>query len=282
MDIIKACVLTQHQCDEVNELQRAAYRRYRLKNKVSTTNDINFDLSVPCFFLGYVGERLVAFLSLFIPTSDEAEVVAFTHPQFCDKGCFTLLFDEAKAVLRRNKIHNVLFAVEPRSRSGLAVLKTLGCFNPGHSEQRMLSSSPSLAPDCSRLQLFEVDNSNRTLFQQALLAVFNEKDNFNSFCNAVIYSDLRHGYIVYTDRPIGVFNLNIEDDIAFLYGVGIIEELRGKGYGGCLMGHAMREGFKYANRMALDVDIENKPAHNLYEKCGFKTDFRVDYYSMTI
>lgn len=279
MTIVKTATLTPLQQSQIETLQTAAYKKHKLQNLAFLSNDINFDRQLPCFFLGYVGEQLVAFLTLFMPTRTEAEVTAFTHPDYQNKGCFGLLLDEAIAVLRRVRIRELLFAVEPQSRSAAAVLRTLGCSTLVRSEYRMRAASLRDVPDCGALQMFEVDQSNRQLFRAAVAAVYPKERDMDNFYDSVVSTDLRHGYILYSDRPIGIFSLGLEHGDSMLYGVGIAPEYRGKGYGKQLMGHAMREGFRFAKSMSLDVDSNNPVAYHLYLKCGFKVEFQVDYYS---
>lgn len=278
MDIIKTNILSESQQLEINKLQQAAYKKHGLMNSAWLSNEINYDRSIPCFFMGYVGERLVSFLSLFLPTRQEAEVVAFTHPDFQRKGCFSLLLEEAEAVLRRAKINTVVFAIETKSRSGMAVLKTFPGAKYDRSEYRMRADYRVKVPDSNGTRCFEVDQSNKELFRTALALVFPDSQDRNNFYDAVVNSDLRRGYIIYRDRPIGVFNIGIEDGDSFIYGVGIASEYRGMGYGKKLMGHAMREGLRFSKNLVLDVDSENPVALSLYKKCGFAIDFQVDYY----
>lgn len=277
MTIIKTNSLTTEQERDIALLEKAAYKKYKLGNSAFLSNDINFSRSIPCFFMGYVGERLAAFLTLFMPTKQEAEIVAFTHPDFWEKGCFGQLFDEAAVTLLKYGIKEVLFAVEPKSKNAQAVLKTLGCTDPEHSEYRMVVTSLDKAPDYSGVHFFEVDNSNKELFRAAIAAVYPDDKDMDNFYDAVVSSDTRHGYILYTDRPIGIFNIGTEQG-ASLYGVGISPEFRGRGYGKKLMGYAMREGLSLSDKLTLDVDSDNPVAYALYLKCGFKTEFQVDYY----
>ncbi|MEG1875321.1 MAG: GNAT family N-acetyltransferase, partial [Angelakisella sp.] len=274
--------LTQTEKLAVALLEDAAYKKNKLQNHAFLQNDINFDREIPCFFLGYVGERLVTFLAVFLPTRTEAELLAFTHPEFQNKGCFGLLFTEACRVLIALRIREVVFAVEPASKSAHAVLKTLGNTKLLRSEYRMVVSNLNRAPDPGGLQLFEVDSTNKELFRAALAAAFPEAENQENFYDSVLHSDLRRGYIVYRDRPVGVFNLELGEEHTFLYGVGIAPDFRGKGYGKQLMGHAMRQGLTLGKRIVLDVDSQNPIAFHLYQSCGFQIDFQVDYYGYRI
>ena len=100
-----------------------------MQNAVFLSNELNVDRTAPCFYLGYVKaeeksgeEKLVSFLSVFFPTKEDGEIVAFTHPGFRRRGYFTALCQEAVEDLRRTGIGRAVFAVEPQSRSGTAVL----------------------------------------------------------------------------------------------------------------------------------------------------------------
>lgn len=282
MTITKTNALTDGQKQEIQALENAAYKKYKLQNHAYLTNEINFDRKIPCFFLGHVGERLVAFLTTFLPTRQEGEIVAFTHPDFQRKGCFSQLLAEASRILILHRIRDVVFAVEPASKNGLAVLKTFGNVGCGRSEYRMSVSSLKNAPPYGDLQFFEVDISNQELFRTALAVVYPDNNDRDNFFDAVLHSDLRRGYIAYKDRPIGVFNIGMEQGDAFIYGVGVAKEFRGVGYGKELMGYAMHEGLRLAKKLVLDVDSDNPVAIHIYKKCGFKIDFQVNYYKYKI
>ena len=69
-----------------------------MQNAVFLSNELNVDRTAPCFYLGYVKaeeksgeEKLVSFLSVFFPTKEDGEIVAFTHPGFRRQGYFTAL-----------------------------------------------------------------------------------------------------------------------------------------------------------------------------------------------
>ena len=81
---IKACAaLTARERAEILALQDEVYRAENLKNTVWLQTESHFDRTVPCFYLGYENGRLTSFLSLFLPTKDEAEVTAGSSRRFC-------------------------------------------------------------------------------------------------------------------------------------------------------------------------------------------------------
>ncbi|MEG0541562.1 MAG: GNAT family N-acetyltransferase [Angelakisella sp.] len=282
MRIEKTNVLTMEQIKAVSDLEKAAFKKHRLENHAFLSNDINFDKRIPCFYMGYDGDRLVAFLSFFIPTQQEAEISAVTHPDFQRRGYFTELLNAAKSTLLAHKIKKILFVLEPKSKSGLGVLKTFqgNCFE--RSEYRMSLDNLDNVPSWDPLQFFEVDQSNKALFQEVLRQIHPDMEDQDNYVEAVVNSDTRKGYIAYRETPIGVFNINYEDGNAFLYGVGIAEKHRGNGFGKQLTGYAIAQGLKNAPKVVLDVDSDNPTAFHIYKKCGFQIDFQVDYYSYNL
>ena len=138
-------------------------------------------------------------------------------------------------------------------------------------------------PKYNDLFFSEVNYENKKIFSDITLDAFNDLDENDSFIDTVIECENRVGCIAYkNDTPIGVFDYNYEDRDAFLYGVAIHGDYRGKGFGKQLIGFALEEGLKKRNKVVLDVDSNNPIAFNLYKKCGFKIDFQVDYYKYKI
>ena len=76
---IKACaVLTEQERAEILALQSEVYNGENLKNTVWLQTESHFDRTVPCFYLGRENDVLTAFLTLFLPSQEKAEVTAFT------------------------------------------------------------------------------------------------------------------------------------------------------------------------------------------------------------
>lgn len=65
------------------------------------------------------------FLTIFLPTREEGEISAFTHPDYRRQNNFKKLFKEAGEVLKENDVPKVLFVTEPESYTSKEVLKKL-------------------------------------------------------------------------------------------------------------------------------------------------------------
>ena len=152
MYIFETAVLTPRQTEQVRALEQAACAPEALENGAWLSNELNFDRALPCFYLAWPQDAPgpedapAAFLTLFLPTREQAEVVAFTHPAHRRRGYFKALCARAAARCRAAGIPEFLFAVEPRSAGGRAVLETTpGCVW-SHSEYRMEYTGPAPVP----------------------------------------------------------------------------------------------------------------------------------------
>ncbi|MCY6354473.1 GNAT family N-acetyltransferase [Clostridium sp. ZS2-4] len=271
--------LTENQMTEILNLETVAFCEDALENYAFLSNEINFDKTLQCFYIGYENDELIAFLTTFMPTSYEAEILAVTHPDHRGKGCFKKLFQTAKETLLLAGINKILLVIEPKSKSGVEVIKNFECTKLERSEYRMSYDGSKTLPEYQDLQFFEVNNQNKETFAEITRDAFPDLEESSNFIDTVIFSKNRKGYIAYKeDIPVGVFDFNYEEGDTFLYGVGIARPYRGKGFGKQLVGFALNEGLKKFDKVVLDVDSENPIAFNLYKKCGFQIDFQVDYY----
>lgn len=280
MRIEKTNILTENQMAEILNLETIAFRTDNLENHAFLSNEINFDKTMPCFYMGYENDELIAFLTTFMPTSYEAEISAVTHTEHRKKGYFKKLFKAAKETLLLAGVNKILLIIEPKSKSGVEVIKNFNGCNLERSEYRMSHNGSKTLSEHGGVNFFEANNQNKEIFTEIMLNAFPDLEESSNFIDTVISSENRKGYIAYKEEiPVGVFNFNYEEGSSFLYGVGIAASYRGKGFGKQLVEFALTEGLKKSDKVVLDVDSENPIAFNLYKKCGFRIDFQVDYYS---
>lgn len=279
MRIEKTNILSDKQIKSIKGLEYTVLKEENLKNNAFLSNEINFNKTVPCFYLAYEKDELVAFLNTFIPSTSEGEVIALTHPKFREKGYFKALFQCAKEELLKVGVEKVLLSIEPKSKSGLAVLKKFKEVKWEHSEYKMVHDGLEDIPKYSHLNFIELDNLNREIYVGINLESFPGLEYNKNFIDTIIDSESRKGYIAYENEvPIGAFALKYDKEEAYIYNFGINPKYRGNGFGKELIGYAINEGFKECDKVVLDVDSNNPIAFNLYKKCGFKIDYQVDYY----
>ena len=77
------------------------------------------------------------------------------------------------------------------------------------------------------------------------------------------------------DEPVAVARLSQGDGVAGIYGLGVREPWRGRGYGRLLTTIVTRAGLAIGNRLVwLSVDDENAAARHVYDGLGFREAFR--------
>lgn len=286
MKIEKTYILTEEQKNNINNLQKICNDFENLKAEVFLSNEINFDKNIPCFFLGYEKEKLVAFLTIFLPTREEGEISASTHPDYRRQNNFKKLFKEAREVLKENGVPKVLFVAEPKSDTSKEVLKKIGKTELIRSEYTMSYSKEKFQKkkNKSGLEFEIISEDNKKIYSQMTEEIFKMAEGTSdNFVENAINSPDREAYIGYLAKEkIGIFNMNYTDDGVFLYGLGIRDCFKRKGYGEEFLNFALEKAFEKGEKAILDVDSDNMPAYNLYKKLGFKIEFQADYYEYYI
>ena len=271
--------LTAAQCAEIEALQSAVYTAEGLQNTAWLSNEINFDRSIPCFFLGYEDDILAAFLTLFLPTREEGEVVAFTALADRHKGYFTALLNAAKDTLRQYGVPRLLFAVEAKSTEGLRYLQKHFPFaEHSHTEWRMRCVPEKyVLPD----HISAVRVTAKTAKDYASV-VLEEYGGDEAAVMQRLQAENRTTYLVRDgDMPVGVFAF-AQGEALTLFGVVVADSVRGKGYGNALLQAALNIACETGKDVELDVDSENPSALHLYRKYGFQPVFEVQYWRAEI
>ena len=281
MDIICQNQLTECQKKQVQQLEELCAKEEGLKNRAFLSNELSFDKSLPCFYLAYDEEQLVSFLSVFIPTRQEAEVSAYTHPQHRRKGYFNTLLQKAQAVLGQAGVPKLLFVAEPQSKSAAGVLWHRNCRHIDRTEYTMEYTGP--IPTVDGLVCLEpLSEQNKAQAVAISSAVFGMEEGEDNFIENTLKDPARKGFLAKMEEDaIGIFSLHFEASRVYLYGLGLLECYRGKGYGKNLVLLALRQAFANVETktVVLDVDSQNPPALALYRGVGFTTIFQADYYT---
>jgi len=90
-------------------------------------------------------------------------------------------------------------------------------------------------------------------------------------------------FAVHGEQVISKVHLQLIDGLGGIYGLGVLPEYRGKGFGrAILLGAVARLKEMQANEIMLQVATENANALHLYESCGFETTSNMDYYEMVL
>ncbi|EGW37639.1 GNAT family N-acetyltransferase [Desulfosporosinus sp. OT] len=273
--------LNKKAINEVLNLEKVCQEHDKLKGSVFLDTSLNFDQSIKSTFLLYENRELISILSMFIPTQEEAEISAFTLPEYRRNGYFKALLDKAVEELRKLDIQNILFVCEKQSISGKGVSTTLNA-EYDHTEYSMRFNKTRYEyRDMFRLSLITTHFKDLNKLIDISMKIFNDGyEDSKSIIENCLQSETRELYLaVLNDEIIGMGSINQERDEALIFGLGIVPEHRGKGYGKELLQLIIDRLWQMGKtELMLDVDSDNVCALELYKKSGFQIEVAFEYY----
>lgn len=298
----------QDQC--VNEDQTALKLEldYKLgvtceSNKISSIKNINefmyFDRQ---HIIGYIG------ICSFGGGGSPIEVNGMVHPQYRQQGVFKTLWELVEVEWKRRNSGSMLLLSDRKSSSGQKFIRKTGA-QYKQSEYEMYLKENSL--EHLQRHLHGITFRKATNADAREIARQNDiyfNDDLNDFKNTLndnkpdtippeaekIIPDEdvmlpeeeeKRGMTIYLaekdQRIIGKVHLQLISGIGGIYGLGVLPEYRGQGYGRAILIMAI-EKLKEANarEIMLQVAAKNSKALNLYKSCGFMETSTMDYYEI--
>ena len=284
MQIISANDVTEEQKEQINNLVRLCAAYEPINDEVAFDHVLNFDQNIKCYFFLYIEDQLIAYLSMFIPTADVAEISAYTHPEFRRKGFFTLVLEEAKKELENYEIDHILFVHQPAGKDAKYVIDTYGA-TIDRSEYLMefeISQLPELETE---LKLTRANEAYLNEMTEIYTDIFHDlsKDTETAL-KTILDTEHFDTYLLYLDEQIiGMCNVNRQGDRFYIFGLGILPKYRNQGYGKQMMSLLLEELILIKDkRILLEVSSDNKNALALYKNSGFDIRQQYDYYKYTI
>lgn len=236
-------------------------------------------------FLYYENEILVGYLGLCNFGGATVEVSGMVHPKVRRKGIFKKLYLIAKEEWQRICPQEVLVICDHTSVSGFAFINSIGA-EYGSSEYKMCLNKKVLGVTPSNViklrvasceDAAEIDRQSSIYFGAPLKDDYDKEDIEKS---AIQVDDNFISYMAEINGEIiGKIHICINDNEGFIYGVGVIPDFRGKGYGREILNSALNIlKYKNVDNIFIEVARSNKKALGLYESCGFEEISVMDYY----
>lgn len=228
--------------------------------------------------LWWEGERLRGFLGLY-GFGGPVELAGMVAPSARGRGIGTALLDAATTVCQSQGHDRALLIVPRTSVAGRRLAERRGAVLDHSEHALMLSGDP--AGGSRRLG---VSLRASTRADVPLVSRWLEQD-FGTGppdLDARLDSPRERTLLVERDgSPIGTLRLHRDTTGASIYGFVIDKDWRGRGFGR----EALRQACEQlrgegAERVGLDVDVENDRALGLYTSVGFEPVATEDYYSL--
>ncbi|SHI85939.1 GNAT family N-acetyltransferase [Lutispora thermophila] len=268
---------------EIEEVYWSCKEHDNLKGNLYLDGTVNFNQEMKYLFLLYEENKLVSFLFMFIPTREEAEISAYTLPDYRRRGYFKKLLSEAVEELKIYDIKDILFVCENQSLSGKESINSLGA-EYDFTEYYMKFDKASKILDNSdefKTKFYLPDKSDirRLAYISAQVYEGNYEEEEEFIKNCLNSAERKTYATVLGDQIIGIGSGYFGHEEVAIYGVGILPEFQGKGYGKelilLIVKHLLETGH---DDITIEVDSNNIKAFNLYKNTGFVIKTAFDYY----
>ena len=286
MNIVKTNILSDRELSAVKELEALCRSHDKLSGSLFLSPELNYDESLPCFLLLYEDDSLSAFLSIFMPSEDEAQISVCTHPDRRRQGFCTRLLCEAADLLEEYDIYDMVFLTEPGAVAFTTLLDKLDgellsseyfmTFDKEASKLTMPNTAalyvltPAVREDLDSLinihyHAFNTDYEESEAFVTEL---FNEE-----YIKAYAFRDKT------SNAVIGSCYMDISSSQQIILGVCIDPDMQDKGLGRLMMTKLIMDfALPYNKPISLQVSGSNINAKHLYEKLGFTITSQFDYH----
>lgn len=248
------------------------------------SNMLNFDPNMPAFFLYYEKGELVGLLTVYADDQD-VEVTILVHPDHRRQGIARALFTSFEKETASFPIRSVTFQTERIfldcypdfvSKWGLVEDEDtetwLGRDRTAYaldyrSDVDVLLAEPSYLEAIASLhhQTFSDEMESQEVSYKYISEALKDPDS-------LLYILLKDGQVI------GVCTVDVSGTSNYLYGLAVVEDYRGKGYGSYLAKFLVNQLIEQNEKeFQIAVEDSNVGAKRLYEKIGFVKQTQVIY-----
>ena len=234
-------------------------------------------------FMFYEGDDLVGYLGICQFGGSDIEINGIVHPEHRRKGIFTRLSSLAKEEFAKRDSSKMLFLSDNKSVAGIEFIKTVGA-NYYNSEYEMyLKKDINIDRKKESLEFVKAKNSDAEEIAKQNSVYFGVQVKAEDF--PLPEDEEKRGTTTYLvklqDEIVGKFNIGTYEGVGGIFGVGVMPKYRGRGFGRCIINTAIEKlEQEKAEKIMLQVAVQNEKALNLYKSCGFHVTSVMDYYEL--
>lgn len=282
--------LTQKEYDEIHHLESICLE----KDRTSLKLELEYKLSraqweqkirkVNNEFMYYENNLLVGYIGICQFGGPDLEVNGMVHPDFRGKGIFKELYTSVKEEFNKRTSQKMLLLCDRHSLSGQEFIKTTGAIYEYSEYEMYLKNAVNETAVSNKIVLRRATNRDAREIARQNAIYFGVA--FNEDQITLPEDEEKNGFTVYIaeqdSKVIGKVHLELNQSVGGIYGLGVLPEYRGMGYGReILMGSIVKLKERNAQEIMLQVDTKNGNALNLYTSCGFEVTSTMDYYAVT-
>lgn len=283
MSIIGLVEPTEEVLKDIREVEAVCNEHDKLKGSLFLDHSLNYHQEMKNLFLYYEENRLVSLLCMFMPTSQEAEISAYTLPEYRRLGYFKKLLAEAEEELKKYKIPDLVFVCEAQSSDGKEAIRKIKAEYAFTEYYLKFKEFPHevAKQQLSRVDIHKAEDKDMERIINLSQEIFEDSyEDAKSMVTKTFEADNRRQYMASMDnKPIGMVSVNLDHGEASIFGFGVLPEYQGKGLGGEILKSLILELLKsQIESISLEVDSGNQNAFHLYLKYGFEIETAYEYF----
>jgi len=132
-----------------------------------------------------------------------------------------------------------------------------------------------------KVELYKPDLQDSKILIDLRQQIFNDsyKDD-ETMVTKNFESQFRHQYLLIYDKEfVGIGGVSSEQDVAYIFGFGIMPKYQGKGFRKVMLELMLKDLIEQdIKKIMIDVNSENAKAFNLYKKYGFEVQTEFEYF----
>lgn len=234
-------------------------------------------------FLYYSNGALIGYIGICQFAGAALEVSGMVHPDYRRQYVFKKLFALVKDEWGKRGTYPLLVLCDSKSTSGQAFIKTTNAALE-HSEYEMFLTGKGIKNSTEhQVRLRKAHNGDAREIAKQNAVYFNMELGEELLLPEEEAKSGVHIYVAEVDNGIvGKVHVEVRNGIGGIYGLGVLPEYRGKGYGREILLLAIEKLREQAAKsIMLQVAAKNANALSLYKSCGFEETSVMDYYEIS-
>ena len=281
MIIVEKVNLNEKEQRQANELTERVKKADKTYSDFYLSNQFNYFQDMPTFILAYDGNKLVGLTMLYADEEpeEEVEVNLEVDPEFRKQGIATRMFEHAKKIMVQFGYYKWEFVSEKVFlEKNPGFLKKVGLkIVPEDSDYYMRTAEPALIEKTDKLNQVLVVKPLTMNYVDHVAAAHSSAfgdaiaTSTKYIKNSLLDKDTRSFILLKRNEVVGYCAVDQGENEDYFFGLFIDKPFRGQGFGTFfikkMIAILQEEGSKV---FALNADVSNRAAINVYLNAGFK------------
>ncbi|GGC74367.1 acetyltransferase [Thalassobacillus devorans] len=218
---------------EIRRLENKIKEYEGMTSEMYIADNLNFDASLPWVFTIHDEEELISVVTAFIPSKKEIELMGITHPGHRRKRYFSILEKRVYETWDKHSIPSLLYVLNEDSQSGKTVAAKREAVYQ-YTEYQMEYAADDLEKGTCNLEILRAEENDLEILAEIQERAFGlPREDARTFISLALNKSNHHLFIGYLNNaPVGMGAAAVSEEATSIYGVCVLPEHQGFGYGG--------------------------------------------------